>query len=89
MKIFFNIILIKELSDTTRTNLEKLAVMYKDMQNSKHLLEFPILYGQFFEKYNQILLNNNEIENVIDKEQVFNNLINLTNVREFNEDEEK
>jgi len=89
MKIFFNSILINELSGTTRSNLDKIAVMYKNMQNSKHLQKFPSLYLQFFENYNIILLRNKEVEFINDKEQVFNNLINISNVRKLTEEEEK
>jgi len=89
MKIFFNSILINELSGTTRSNLDKIAIMYKNMQNSKHLQKFPSLYLQFFENYNIILLRNKEVEFINDKEQVFNNLINISNVRKLTEEEEK
>jgi len=89
MKIFFNSILINELSGTTRSNLDKIAIMYKNMQNSKHLQKFPSLYLQFFENYNIILLRNKEVEFINDKEQVFSNLINISNVRKLTEEEEK
>ena len=89
MKIFFNSILINELSGTTRSNLDKIAILYKNMQNSKHLQKFPSLYLQFFENYNIILLRNKEVEFINDKEQVFNNLINISNVRKLTEEEEK
>ena len=89
MKIFFNIILIKELTDTTRSNLEKLTLMYKNMQNSKNLIKFPNLYVKFHENYNDILLKNKEIEEAGDKNIIFINLLNISAVRTLNNEEEK
>ncbi len=89
MKIFFNTILIKELSNTNDTNLEKLAIIYDNIQHSKSLIKFPSLYLKFYENYNEILMKNKEIENYTTQEQILHNLVNITNIRNLSEHEER
>lgn len=89
MRMFYNFLIIKEFRIAQDTNRNKLIEIFDSMRHQKNLIKFPILYQQFYENFNEILMGDRDFESIENPVQVFKNLLYISNIRKLKDIEEK
>ena len=84
MVIYLNILTVLS-NEELKNNSDKLKYYYKAFMNSKDIHKFPSIFLKYLENYNNILLNDNEIDN---GSVILNNIISIGSIRHLNLNEE-